>query len=78
MGRPAVPAPRHERSLDLALEVASYFGVAGRVAREVCGEVSAAVRGWRKEAARHGIGSAEIERMESAFEHEDAAFAATL
>jgi len=65
-------------SLDLALEVASYFGVAGQAAREVCAEVSAAVRGWRKEAARHGIDSAEIERMDSAFEHEGAALAATL
>jgi len=65
-------------SLELALEVASYFGVAGQAAREVCGEVFAAVRGWRKEAARHGIGFAEIERMDSAFEHEDAALAATL
>jgi serine/threonine-protein kinase HipA len=65
-------------SLDLALEVAGHFGMAGEAARNVCREVAAAVRGWRNEAARHGIGSAEIERMESAFEHEDATFAAAL
>jgi len=65
-------------SLDLALEVAGHFGITGEAARTVCGEVAAAVRGWREEAARHGIGPAEIERMESAFEHEDATFAAAL
>jgi serine/threonine-protein kinase HipA len=65
-------------SLDLALEVAGHFGVTGDAARTVCVEVSAAVRGWRKEAGRHGIGSSEIERMASAFEHEDATFAAAL
>jgi serine/threonine-protein kinase HipA len=65
-------------SLDLALEVADHFGVTGDAARTVCAEVYAAVRGWREEAARHGIASPEIERMSTAFEHEDATFAAAL
>jgi hypothetical protein len=44
----------------------------------VVGEVRAAVRGWRSEAARCGIRAAEIERMATAFEHEDAEIAAAL
>ncbi|HEV7590467.1 MAG TPA: HipA domain-containing protein, partial [Longimicrobium sp.] len=59
-------------SLALALDVAGHFGMAADAARKVVAEVFAAVRGWRKEAARFGIGTAEIERMATAFEHEDA------
>jgi serine/threonine-protein kinase HipA len=59
-------------SLALALEVADHFGVTADAARKAVAEVYAAVRGWRTEAARLGIGAAEIERMATAFEHEDA------
>lgn len=62
-------------SLELALEVAGHFGLRAEGARAVVAEVHASVRGWREEAARFGIGSAEIERMATAFEHEDAAAA---
>ena len=63
-------------SLALAFEVAGHFGLNAQGARQVVAQVHAAVRGWRQEAARFGIGRAEIERMETAFEHEDAAAAA--
>jgi serine/threonine-protein kinase HipA len=62
-------------SLDLALDVAGYFGLAKRDARKVAAEVGKAVALWRKEAARIGIGASEIDRMASAFEHRDLASA---
>jgi serine/threonine-protein kinase HipA len=65
-------------SLASALEVAEHFGLSANAAARVVGEVHAAVRGWRSEAARCGIRAAEIERMETAFEHEDAETAAAL
>lgn len=65
-------------SLEHALEVAPHFGLAAAAARRVVGEVHAAVRTWRQEAARCGVGAAEIERMETAFEHEDSRLAAAL
>ncbi len=57
--------------LDLAFEVAEYFGVSPGEARRVCGEVGSAVSGWRDGARRAGIGAAEMDRMASAFEHDD-------
>jgi serine/threonine-protein kinase HipA len=58
-------------SLALAMSVAKYFELdekdAGRIAREV----GKAVSGWREEAARQGLTKNEIDRMASAFEHED-------
>lgn len=65
-------------SLDLALEVAPEFGLKGADARAIVREVAAAVRGWRKTAARLGLSAAEIEGMESAFEHDDLAQARAL
>jgi serine/threonine-protein kinase HipA len=59
-------------SMDLALAAGDYFGLAAAEARAVAAEVGRAVAGWRQVAARLGIGNAEIERMASAFEHEDA------
>jgi serine/threonine-protein kinase HipA len=58
-------------SMDLALAAADYFGLTANDARAVVAEVGRAVAGWRQVAARLGIGNAEIERMASAFEHED-------
>jgi serine/threonine-protein kinase HipA len=42
-----------------------------KVAREIAAEVGQAVATWRDEAARLGLTEAEIDRMASAFEHED-------
>jgi len=37
----------------------------------IAAEVGMAMRTWREEAARLGLRQAEIDRMASAFEHED-------
>jgi serine/threonine-protein kinase HipA len=58
-------------SLRLAYEVAACFELTSEAAREISGEVGPAVSAWRKEAGRSGLSNAEIERMRSAFEHED-------
>lgn len=58
-------------SLDLAEEQAEFFGLADEQATRVIGEVANAVRRWRKFAARAGETPTAIERMASAFEHED-------
>lgn len=60
-------------SLDLAMEVAGYFGLPAERARRVAGEVGAAVSRWQSEAARLGLASRAIDRMETAFEHRDLA-----
>lgn len=58
-------------SLPLAFEVAAYFELSANEARQIAGQVGRAVSTWRKEAAKVGLTTAEIERMASAFEHED-------
>ena len=58
-------------SLTLALEVAEYFDLDEGKAREIAKQVGKAVSKWRDEAARHGLTKNEIDRMASAFEHED-------
>jgi serine/threonine-protein kinase HipA len=58
-------------SLALALEVAGYFDLDAAKAREIAAQVGSATAKWRDEATRHGLGKAEIDRMASAFEHED-------
>ena len=60
-------------SLDLAFEVAAHFGVKPNKAKSIVREVGAAVARWRKTATAVGLAAAEIERMASAFEHDDAA-----
>jgi serine/threonine-protein kinase HipA len=58
-------------SLNLALQVASYFELGDEEARDIAGQVGRAVAGWRREAKKRGLTPAEIDRMASAFEHED-------
>jgi len=58
-------------SLQLALGVAAYFELGPDAARRIVAEVGEAVATWRREAAALGLTSAEIDRMASAFEHED-------
>jgi len=58
-------------SLALAMEVAGYFELDDAKARKIAREVGKIIAQWRDEAARHGLTKAEIERMASAFEHED-------
>jgi serine/threonine-protein kinase HipA len=58
-------------SIDLVLSVAEYFGLSSNRARAVGVEVAKAVGAWRREAAGLGIARTEIEKMSSAFDHED-------
>ena len=58
-------------SLDLAMSVVGYFELDENKAHAIAAEVGMAVRTWREEASRLGLTPTEIERMASAFEHED-------
>jgi serine/threonine-protein kinase HipA len=58
-------------SLDLALETADYYDLSAADARRVAREVAEAVSGWRTEAIRFDVPTREIDRMASAFEHDD-------
>ncbi|PYT96881.1 MAG: type II toxin-antitoxin system HipA family toxin [Acidobacteria bacterium] len=58
-------------SLAVAMAVAGYFEVDDKKARAIAAQVGEAVATWRDEAAKHGIRKAEIDRMASAFEHDD-------
>ena len=58
-------------SLDRAMEVAAYFELGAKAARGIAAEVGRAVATWRGEAVRLGVAPTEIDRMASAFEHED-------
>lgn len=58
-------------SIDTAFSVAPYFGLKLADARRVAAEVGAAVLAWRDVASHHGLTPSQIDRMTSAFEHED-------
>jgi serine/threonine-protein kinase HipA len=64
-------------SLALALDVAGYFDLDAGKASAIAGEVGKAVSRWRDEASRQGLSKNEIDRMASAFEHEDLHLAST-
>lgn len=59
-------------SIDTALSVIDEFRIKKTRAIEIIQEVSTAVRQWHKITARYALGKREVERMSSAFEHEDA------
>ena len=67
----ALDADDATASLDLALTVAPQFGMTASEACTIAREVGAVVARWRKVAARHGLTAAQIDRMASAFEHDD-------
>lgn len=58
-------------SLEIALEYAEYFGLSKSVATSIVKEVFGVVSTWRSEAKRYGMNTSELERMASAFEHDD-------
>ena len=58
-------------SIERAVETAGYYGLAPSEAARIAGQVACAVSGWRAEAARWKVQAREIERMSSAFEHDD-------
>ena len=64
-------------SLRLALEVAGYFELNPGQARGLAAFVARAVSTWRDEAARAGLSRSAIDRMASAFEHDDSKMASS-
>ncbi|MEO6718015.1 MAG: type II toxin-antitoxin system HipA family toxin [Novosphingobium sp.] len=58
-------------SLDLLEAAAEYFGLGLTPARAIISQVAAATRTWRDVARQICARTAEIERMASAFEHDD-------
>lgn len=58
-------------SIDLALSVIDDFRIKKTRANEIVKEVALAVSQWRNVAAQFGISKKEMDRMASAFEHED-------
>ena len=60
-------------SLSLVEEAADYFGLALKDARTIIKEVASATSKWRRVAEELGVRPAEVSRMSSAFEHDDAA-----
>jgi len=64
-------------SLELAFEVADHFGLDAVGARGIVDEVARSVGRWRNVAGMYGLAAGEIDRMSSAFEHEDLALART-
>ena len=58
-------------SIDTVMSVGEYFGLKLPLAKQIVAEVAAAVLDWRQVAAANGLTSAQIDRMASAFEHED-------
>ena len=65
-------------SLAVAMNVADYFGLTKEDTKHIISEVGNAVKKWREEASRLGLSKAEINRMESAFEHEDLKYALSI
>lgn len=57
--------------IDLALSVAEYFGLSAKEAKAIIAEVGHAVSTWRDVARANGAKASEIERVASAFEHDD-------
>lgn len=62
-------------SLETALSVADYFGYDVNEARATIKDVAMVTAQWRAEARRLGLVAVEIDRLESAFEHDDLRFA---
>lgn len=62
-------------SVDLAREAAAFFALSLPEADALIHEVATAVATWRDVARSNGIASSDIERMEGAFEHDDARIA---
>ncbi len=67
----AIDVDDNTASLRLALSVAGYFELKDKEATAIAAEVGRAVSGWRARAAQLGLTKAQIDRMASAFEHED-------
>ncbi len=60
-------------SIDTVMAVSGQFGLKLDAARTIAAEVGVAVLAWRDVASDNGLTNAQIERMASAFDHEDLA-----
>lgn len=59
-------------SIELARQAATdFFALPVRQTNEIIAQVASAVSTWREIAARKGVKKSEIERMESAFDHDE-------
>lgn len=58
-------------SLDLAFEVSEYFDIDIKKAKEHIREIALAVSDWKNTAKVYGVSRMEIDRMSTAFEHEN-------
>jgi serine/threonine-protein kinase HipA len=58
-------------SLDLAYQVAEHFGLKAKEAKAIVREVGKSVMGWHTAGKGLDLSASEIDRMESAFEHEE-------
>jgi serine/threonine-protein kinase HipA len=58
-------------SLDLAYQVAEHFGLKPDKARVIASEVGTAAKNWRAAAKGFHLSAAEIDRMASAFDHDE-------
>ncbi len=67
----AVDLDDNEASIQLALSVAEHFALDGDSARVIAREVARSVSEWRRVATNLGLQGGAIERMASAFEHDD-------
>ena len=67
-----------EARVDTLMSVADYFRLDASTAETVLGEVGKATSRWRSRAREAGLRDADLEQMEPAFEHEQAAIARTL
>lgn len=65
-------------SLDALLRVSPRFGLRTPAASGIIREVAIALRDWRNVAKQNGLKPCDIERMESAFEHDDGQAASAL
>lgn len=67
----AIFAGENTASLELAKELAEFYGIRRDKCLQSLKRIASAVSSWRTVAARMGIPRSEQERMASAFEHED-------
>lgn len=67
----AIDEADNTASLEVAFGSAKHFGLKPAEAHAIALEVGRAVSNWRKEAKSFGLSREEIERMQSAFEHDD-------
>jgi serine/threonine-protein kinase HipA len=65
-------------SLETALGAARLFGIKPERARALAAQIGAITAGWREVGRRLGLSGAQLERMETAFEHDDLRMAVKL